>query len=163
MLSRHTCSATGSLYVFAAIGCRTDIGGVTSINEAPAVNSDPSIAWFSNKKETPLTHDFEPDSNVSGPSRQLLNVADEVPRTEVAQINQDFEKISYPPESLDIVVSKYIGLTVDEAMSLARQQGDVFRVTSDGGHVTADLCPGRITARTKDGIVQSISVERDWR
>lgn len=58
--------------------------------------------------------------------------------------------------------SEYVGLTLDEAKALAETQNRQFRtrfVDGKGGVLTADLCPGRVTAIIENGVVHSISVE----
>jgi len=58
--------------------------------------------------------------------------------------------------------SEYVGLTLDQAKALAKEQNRRLRtcwVDGKGGILTADFCHGRVTANIENGVVQSISVE----
>ncbi|MDB4458775.1 hypothetical protein N9068_01840 [bacterium] len=67
-----------------------------------------------------------------------------------------------PKQKLSALEQEYIGLTVKQAQSLARQQNREFRIGSQDGEsypLRADHVSGRITASVKSGLVSSISVE----
>jgi hypothetical protein len=56
----------------------------------------------------------------------------------------------------------YIGLTIEQAMQYAEQNGDMFRVVSIDGEpqmATMDYRVGRINASTVDGVVSEFNVE----
>ena len=114
-----------------ATGCKTDITRLTSINEANDAVNDISVSFLTIDDQGDLVREED-----SGSKRQL------------------------PPKSYDDIriTSQYVGLTAEAAHVLAQQQGYTFRVRN--GIKTAEFQSGRITAQTKDGIVQSISVER---
>ena len=113
-----------------ASGCKADISGVMSSNEATDAASDISVSFRTIDDQGNLIPKYG-----TSPKPQLR-----------------------PKSDLELrIASQYVGLTVEEARSLALRQGRPFRLGD--GPMTADHVNGRITARTKDGIVQSISVE----
>ena len=113
-----------------ATGCKTDITRLTPFNEATDAANDVSVSFYTIDDQGDLVREED-----SGSKRQL------------------------PPKSSgDIrITSQYVGLTVGAAHVLAQQQGYTFRVRNRV--MSAEFQSGRITAQTKDGIVQSISVE----
>ena len=59
--------------VLAAIGCRTEIGGVTSINEAANAANDPSVIYFPLNEST-VTHSRESNSTIRTPITGIVTV-----------------------------------------------------------------------------------------
>ncbi len=69
---------------------------------------------------------------------------------------------SITPEDIIATEAKYIWLSQDEAINLAKENGVDFRIVSIDGQsmpVTMDYRPGRINASVEDGIVVSYNVE----
>ena len=114
-----------------ATGCKTNITGPAPFNEATDAANDISVSFYTTDDQGDLVREED-----SGSKRQL------------------------PPKSYGDtrITSQYVGLTAEAAHVLAQQQGYTFRVRN--GITSAEFKSGRITAHTKDGIVQSIRVER---
>ncbi len=65
-------------------------------------------------------------------------------------------------EITDINATDYIGLTIEQAQSLAETNGVSFRVVAQDDEffpVTMDYRPGRINATVRDGLIISVDIE----